>query len=313
MVDRDCVLYEPSGANPDWYAVVGHSFLAAVEAAAGAQVAWRLWELAAHRSVSIEDAVGVLPLMPGAVSFALARFADGGPAGSGSTVTVIVRGDAAVDVHRADGTRRFTADGIEPWLIADFRACRAIAVQSARIPPAAAVQASSAALPIAFGVVPADRVLWSRSRGEVIRGAVPTPAPRGLDAAGGYLYRVPGHEAIRLEAPTVFGRRPSSAHRRVPEAARLVTLTSRTGSVSGSHVLISHEDGALIVTDLDSTNGTKVTQAGARRVRLRPGQSVAVPGAARVDVGDGNIIEVMPARTDDADGPSAASDARGSM
>ncbi|WP_370263792.1 hypothetical protein [Cryobacterium sp. TMT2-23] len=51
----------------------------------------------------------------------------------------------------------------------------------------------------------------------------------------------------------------------------------------------------MVVTDLGSTNGTIVTAPRGRGQRLRPGESlVALPGT-KVDIGDGNIIEILPA------------------
>lgn len=325
----DRVVYEAHGASPSWQVIVAPALIAVVEPTADAATARSLWQLASRRSVSIEDAVGVLPLTPGAASFAVVRFADGGRDGQGSTVTVVARGDAAVDIYSADGMRRFTAAGIEPWLLADFRGTRAIAIQSAGLPSAASPQAGQDALPLAAGIVAADRVLWAHFGAEIARGRGPRtravesvpmhPAgTRGSHVArphdpAAFAYRLPGHDAVRIETPTVFGRRPSHSHGSVPRAAALVTLPSPTGSVSGSHVLVAQDGHALVITDLDSTNGTKVIPEGSRRVRLRPGQSVVVPAAAHVDVGDGNIIEVMPARSNDADGPSAAPNARGPM
>jgi pSer/pThr/pTyr-binding forkhead associated (FHA) protein len=73
----------------------------------------------------------------------------------------------------------------------------------------------------------------------------------------------------------------------------LVTVDSPDALVSSSHVRIAHEGGAVVVTDLRSTNGTFVTPPEGRRRRLRAGESLVVLAGALIDIGDGNIIEIM--------------------
>ncbi|MBC7443374.1 MAG: FHA domain-containing protein, partial [Ramlibacter sp.] len=65
--------------------------------------------------------------------------------------------------------------------------------------------------------------------------------------------------------------------------------------VSGTHLEIKQEGESVVVTDLGSTNGTIVTAPRARAARLRPGGSLVVLPGTRVDIGDGNIIEILPA------------------
>jgi pSer/pThr/pTyr-binding forkhead associated (FHA) protein len=63
--------------------------------------------------------------------------------------------------------------------------------------------------------------------------------------------------------------------------------------VSSSHLRLVAEGGAVVATDLRSTNGTLVTPRGGKRRRLRPGESLVVLAGTRIDIGDGNIIEIM--------------------
>jgi hypothetical protein len=107
--------------------------------------------------------------------------------------------------------------------------------------------------------------------------------------------RLPSGDTLALDAPLLVGRRP--AFQRVGSGAppRLVTVVSPTQEVSSTHLRIEQSGDAVVVTDLRSTNGTTVTgPAGARR--LRPGESVVVLAGARVEIGDGNIIEITQAR-----------------
>jgi pSer/pThr/pTyr-binding forkhead associated (FHA) protein len=99
---------------------------------------------------------------------------------------------------------------------------------------------------------------------------------------------------VALDVPLVIGRRP--AQQRVASGAqpRLVTVPSPRQEVSSTHVRIEQSGDAVVVTDLRSTNGTVVTGPGGAR-RLRPGESAVVLAGARVEIGDGNIIEITEA------------------
>lgn len=110
-----------------------------------------------------------------------------------------------------------------------------------------------------------------------------------------FAVRLPSGDTSSLDAPVLVGRRP--APQRVADGVepRLVTVASPTQEVSSTHVRIEQSGDAVVVTDLRSTNGTVVTgPAGARR--LRPGESVVVLAGARVEIGDGNIIEITSRR-----------------
>lgn len=115
------------------------------------------------------------------------------------------------------------------------------------------------------------------------------PAPPATFAA-----RLPSGDSVALDVPLVIGRRP--AQQRVASGAqpRLVTVPSPTQEVSSTHVRIEQSGDAIVVTDLRSTNGTVVTGPGGAR-RLRPGESAVVLAGARVEIGDGNIIEITEA------------------
>ncbi|WP_460572182.1 FHA domain-containing protein [Humibacter soli] len=117
------------------------------------------------------------------------------------------------------------------------------------------------------------------------------------DAPGGHpspvLVGVRGSEGVLLDAPIVFGRRPAARARRGVQPL-LVTVASPRSLVSASHLRVERVGDVVVVTDLRSRNGTEVTLPGVRPRRLRPGESIAVPGAAEVDIGDGTIIDITP-------------------
>jgi hypothetical protein len=98
-----------------------------------------------------------------------------------------------------------------------------------------------------------------------------------------------------LDAPTFIGREPSAPRIPVGPSPRLVAVESPTQVVSSTHLQLQQVGDAVVVTDLRSTNGTIVTGPGVDRVRLRPGESRVVLPGTTVDIGDGNIIEIIPA------------------
>ncbi|MBA8829098.1 FHA domain-containing protein, partial [Alpinimonas psychrophila] len=107
-------------------------------------------------------------------------------------------------------------------------------------------------------------------------------------------------ERYSLSTAVVFGRAPRVA--RIPggDVVQLVSLPSREGRVSTTHVELRQIGGVVVVTDLRSTNGTRVTLASGVSRQLAPGDSMAIGEGAVVDIGDGNRIDVMRETTRDA-------------
>jgi len=103
-----------------------------------------------------------------------------------------------------------------------------------------------------------------------------------------------GREA-RLDRVYRIGRSPRT--RRIPagEVLELVTVDSPNALVSASHLEIRQTGSAVVLTDLGSTNGTLVRFALGRTQRLRSGASLTVLPGTTVDIGDGNLIEILPA------------------
>ncbi|MDQ0743630.1 hypothetical protein QFZ62_000938 [Clavibacter sp. B3I6] len=106
----------------------------------------------------------------------------------------------------------------------------------------------------------------------------------------------PDPERIPLDVPVIVGRRPRPPRVVRGPAPRLVTVPSPLGEISGTHVALRQESGAIVVTDLDSTNGTVVLAPGVERLALRPGESLVVVPGTRVDIGDGVVLEILSAR-----------------
>jgi len=116
---------------------------------------------------------------------------------------------------------------------------------------------------------------------------IPVPEPYG--------FRLRDGSERRLDTAYVLGRHPKPLPGAVGAArsAQMLQVPSATSAVSATHLEIRQDGDAVVVTDVGSTNGTIVIPARGRRQRLRAGQSLSVRPGTRVDIGDGNIIEVL--------------------
>ncbi len=99
-----------------------------------------------------------------------------------------------------------------------------------------------------------------------------------------------------LDAPAIVGRRPRPPRVVRGVAPRLVAVPSPLGEISGTHLGLRQDAGVIVVTDLDSTNGTVVLAPGAEHLALRPGESLVVVPGTRIDIGVGVVLEILSAR-----------------
>jgi hypothetical protein len=95
-----------------------------------------------------------------------------------------------------------------------------------------------------------------------------------------------------LTKPLIVGRLPA-APLRVDRGVTLVVLASPGGVVSSTHARVEVLGDVVVVTDLRSTNGTRVINPGHPTVLLAPGDSMALGVGAIIDLGDGNRLEVL--------------------
>lgn len=95
-----------------------------------------------------------------------------------------------------------------------------------------------------------------------------------------------------LTKPLILGRLPS-APLRGGQAVNLVMVASPEGLVSSTHARVEVQGDVVVVTDLRSTNGTRVIIPGQPTVLLAPGDSMALGVGAIIDLGDGNRLEVL--------------------
>lgn len=121
--------------------------------------------------------------------------------------------------------------------------------------------------------------------------------PRLPENSRGSFYRVsigPRSEPVTLDRPCVVGRRPSAP--RIPQGPgpRLVRVPSPLKEVSSTHLEVRQLGSSVIVTDLRSTNGSVVMVPGSVPRKLRQGESVVVSPGTLVDIGDDNILQILP-------------------
>ncbi len=106
--------------------------------------------------------------------------------------------------------------------------------------------------------------------------------------------RMPDGAILEIDGGTVYvGRKPALP--RVPASGvpRLVPVSSPRREVSSTHLAISAVGGAIVVRDMLSTNGTVVKAPGVPARTLLRGESAVVTPGTMLDVGDGNVIEVL--------------------
>ncbi len=108
-----------------------------------------------------------------------------------------------------------------------------------------------------------------------------------------FALKIGTHPLISLDVPAYIGRRPSTPRITGIHMPRLVMVPSPTREVSSTHVEIRQEAETVVVTDLGSTNGTRVLVPGLRPRSLRQGESFVAAAGSVVDIGDGIRIEIV--------------------
>ena len=115
--------------------------------------------------------------------------------------------------------------------------------------------------------------------------SIPAPLLARLRAADGTV--------VDLDRAVLLGRAPSEQRSTVP-LPRLVTLASPAQDISRTHLQIVPENWQVVVTDLNSTNGTFVTDPGpnGNRGLLPPGHPTPVPIGATLELGEGVTVTI---------------------
>lgn len=118
----------------------------------------------------------------------------------------------------------------------------------------------------------------------------------GAPQVGRYCFRIGDGQVYQLDTPVYIGRKPSSPRIVTGTMPRLLKVQSPSMEVSSTHLELRQDGATVVVTDMRSTNGTFVSQPGSTHLKLRQGESVVVVPGTLVDIGDGNVIEILPIR-----------------
>ena len=98
---------------------------------------------------------------------------------------------------------------------------------------------------------------------------------------------------VDLDVAVYVGRKPSVPRIHVGAPPRLVTLPSPLKELSSTHLELRVVGGALVASDMRSTNGTIVQLPGsAPRTLIRGESSVVIPGT-RIDLGEGAVLDIL--------------------
>ncbi len=107
---------------------------------------------------------------------------------------------------------------------------------------------------------------------------------------------LPGGVVEPLTAPLLVGRSPSDpGHDASGGVPRLVRIAADDKDISRTHARIEVAGGAVVVTDLDSKNGTSITLPGSAPRKLRAGEPSVVLPDTLIDLGGGVTMTVREA------------------
>jgi hypothetical protein len=99
---------------------------------------------------------------------------------------------------------------------------------------------------------------------------------------------------VPLDQPVYLGRKPSVPRIHPGGVPLLVTFDSPQREVSSTHLELTTVGGAIVATDLKSTNGSIVRVPGAAPHTLLGGESAVLTPGTVIELGDGNSIELLP-------------------
>lgn len=114
------------------------------------------------------------------------------------------------------------------------------------------------------------------------------PAPRAP-----YRLKMADGVIVNLDLTVYLGRKPSVPRVASDRRVRLVAVPSRQKEVSATHLELRLTGDAVVATDMRSTNGSTVTVPGSKPRTLLRGESAVVTPGTVIDLGDGNLLEVL--------------------
>jgi hypothetical protein len=144
---------------------------------------------------------------------------------------------------------------------------------------------------------------------EPIGGGFPPPPPAAPDAPAGDAtagdtsagaavakLMISDGQQVLVDRVILIGRAPEARRFISTEQPHLVTVPSRLHEISSTHIEVrpgaGADQGAAVVTDMGSTNGTVLVQPGLQPEDLKPGIAVQLTPGAVINLGDGITIQV---------------------
>jgi pSer/pThr/pTyr-binding forkhead associated (FHA) protein len=115
-----------------------------------------------------------------------------------------------------------------------------------------------------------------------------SPAPRRP-----YRLKMADGVVVSLDLTVYLGRRPSVPRIASDRRVRLVAVPSAEKEVSATHLELRLTGDSVVATDMRSTNGSTVIVPGSKPRTLLRGESAVVTPGTLIDLGDGNVLEVL--------------------
>jgi hypothetical protein len=121
----------------------------------------------------------------------------------------------------------------------------------------------------------------------VCGGPVGTHGPQLVGPPVLAVLRASDGTSAEVDRPVLIGRAPSS-DRSSSRTPRLMTVPSPNHDISRTHLEVAPDDWQVVVTDLNSTNGTILVWPGdVDRQQLAPGERIPVQVGSVMELGDG--------------------------
>ena len=188
--------------------------------------------------------------------------------------------ERATELHDIEDTVTWTRPATAPIDITPLTEDATIQTPPALVEPPASVSASRmSSTPAAGSAIPdvSDNI-WSE------------PLP---DKPLPFRIRLDDGTLVPLDQPVYLGRKPSVPRIHPGGIPLLVTFDSPQREVSSTHLELTTVGGAIVATDLKSTNGSIVRVPGAAPHTLLGGESAVLTPGTLIELGDGNSIELL--------------------
>ncbi|WP_438855772.1 FHA domain-containing protein [Agromyces sp. M3QZ16-3] len=105
--------------------------------------------------------------------------------------------------------------------------------------------------------------------------------------------RMPDGSIEPIVGEIVLGRAPAIGRVAGTRVPRPVVIGAGDPDISRTHLRVAVEGGTVVVTDLDSRNGTQVVAPGQPPLRLRPSEATPVLPDTVIDLGGGWSVQVV--------------------